>query len=110
VCVPGEWNKGESRINLSLYVMSTNHEVEQCIEELSSLLMAKYLPGFWTLNVVEVLSMPEKALERDVFATPMLVRDVPEPVLKLLGNLSRMPSILVSMTAQNGDRTGTVVM
>jgi CheY-like chemotaxis protein len=110
VCVPGEWNQGDSRIALSLYVMSTNDEVRQCIEELRSVLMAKYLPGFWTLNVVEVLSMPEKALEKDVFATPMLVRDVPEPVLKLLGNLSKMSSILVSMTAQTGDRTGTVVM
>jgi len=110
VCVPGEWNRGDSRITLSLYVMSTNTEVEQCIEELSSVLKAKYLPGYWTLNVVEVLSMPEKALEKDVFATPMLVRDVPEPVLKLLGNLSKMPSILVSLTAQTGDRTGTVVM
>lgn len=110
VCVPAEWNKSDSKITLSLYVMSSNPEVEQCIEELTGVLNAKYRPGFWTLNVVEVLSMPEKALEKDVFATPMLVRDVPEPVLKLLGNLSKMPSILVSMTAQTGDRTGTVVM
>jgi len=38
--------------------------------------------------------MPEKALEKDIFATPMLVRDVPEPVLKLLGDLSRMSSVI----------------
>lgn len=110
VCARSDLNKTSSKIMLSLYVMSINPEVEQSIKDLSSVLSAHYKPGFWTLNVVEVLSMPEKALEKDVFATPMLVRDVPEPVMRLLGNLSKMPSILVSMTAQNGDRSGTVVM
>jgi hypothetical protein len=44
--------------------------------------------------------MPEKALERDVFATPMLVRDVPAPVLKLLGDLSRVPSVIAAITTE----------
>lgn len=110
VCLRSEPNKATSKISLSLYVMSINPEVEQSIRELSSVLADNYQPGYWTLNVVEVLSMPEKALEKDVFATPMLVRDVPEPIMRLLGNLSKMPSILVSMTAQNGDHSGTVVM
>ncbi len=110
VCARKGLNKAQSKITLSLYVMSVDPEVELCIHELSDVLATSYQPGFWTLNVVEVLSMPEKALEKDVFATPMLVRDVPEPVMKLLGNLTKMPSILVAMTAQNGDHTGTVVM
>jgi hypothetical protein len=38
--------------------------------------------------------MPEKALKKDVFAASLLVRDVPDPVLKLLGDLPRMPSVL----------------
>jgi hypothetical protein len=62
------------------------------------------------LDVVEVLGMPEKALEKDVFATPMLVREVPEPILKLLGDLSKMHSVLAAITAQNNNGMGTVVV
>ena len=44
--------------------------------------------------------MGEKAR---VYATPMLVRDVPKPVLKLLGDLSRMSSVLAAITTQSKD-------
>lgn len=43
-------------------------------------------------------------------STPMLVREVPEPVLKLLGDLSRMQSVLSAITAENGHGAGTIVL
>ncbi|OIN93487.1 MAG: response regulator receiver protein [Comamonadaceae bacterium CG1_02_60_18] len=100
----------EHRILLNLYVVSVNPEIQQFVEQLSAVLASAYQPGFWSLNVVEVLGMPEKALENDVFATPMLVREIPEPVLKLLGNLSKMHSVLAAITAQNGSGAGTIVL
>jgi CheY-like chemotaxis protein len=103
-------NKDSHRISLTLYVVSVNPEIQKVVDQLSSVLAATYRAGFWVLNVVEVLGMPEKALEKDVFATPMLVREVPEPVLKLLGDLSRMHSVLSAITAENGHGAGTVVL
>lgn len=103
-------NKDRYKILLTLYVVSVNPEVQQFIAQLSNVLAATYQPGYWTLNVVEVLGMPEKALEKDVFATPMLVREIPEPVLKLLGDLSKMHSVLAAITAQNDLGSGTVVL
>jgi CheY-like chemotaxis protein len=103
-------NKDAYKITLTLYVVFINAEIQNIINKLSNALSATYRPGFWALNVVEVLRMPEKALENEVFATPMLVREVPEPVLKLLGDLSRMHSVLAAITAQNVNGSGTVVM
>ena len=100
----------DHRIMLNLYVVSNNPVIQQYVEQLSAVLAAAYQPGYWSLNVVEVLGMPEKALANDVFATPMLVREIPEPVLKLLGNLSKMHSVLAAITAQNGSGSGTVVL
>ncbi len=105
-----EVNKDSHRIMLTLYVVAINSEVQQFLNQLSEVLAAAYQSGYWSLNVVEVLGMPEKALEKDVFATPMLVREIPEPVLKLLGDLSKMHSVLAAITAQNGQGTGTVVL
>jgi CheY-like chemotaxis protein len=103
-------NTAHNKILLTLYVVSINPEVQGLIDQLSAVMLATYAPGFWALNVVEVLDMPEKALAKDVFATPMLVREIPEPVLKLLGNLSKMSSVIAAITSQNGEATGTVVL
>jgi CheY-like chemotaxis protein len=88
------------KLVLTLYVVSLNSETRRLVEQMSMALAKLYDPGHWVLDVVEVLGMPEKALEKDVFATPMLVRDVPEPVLKLLGDLSRVPSVIAAITTE----------
>jgi CheY-like chemotaxis protein len=90
----------QHKLVLTLYVVSLNSETRRLVEQITAALTSLYDPGQWVLDVVEVLGMPEKALERDVFATPMLVRDMPEPVLKLLGDLSRVPSIMAAITTQ----------
>lgn len=105
-----ETDKDIQKITLTLYVVLVNAEVQRLVNQLSQVLGATYRPGFWILNVVEVLGMPEKALEKDVFATPMLVREVPEPILKLLGDLSKMHSVLAAITAENINGSGTVVL
>ncbi len=88
------------KLVLTLYVVSLNSETRRLVEQITAALADLYEAGYWVLNVVEVLGMPEKALEKDVFATPMLVRDVPEPVLKLLGDLSRVPSVIAAITTE----------
>ncbi|PPK74222.1 KaiB-like protein [Methylobacter tundripaludum] len=88
------------KLVLTLYVVSLNNETRRLVEQITAALANLYDPGQWVLDVVEVLGMPEKALEKDVFATPMLVRDVPEPVLKLLGDLSRVPSVIAAITTE----------
>jgi CheY-like chemotaxis protein len=90
----------QHKLVLTLYVVSLNNETRALVEQITTALSKLYDPGQWVLDVVEVLGMPEKALEKDVFATPMLVRDVPEPVLKLLGDLSRVPSVIAAITTQ----------
>ncbi len=98
------------KLILTLYIVSLNDEFKELIERLSNALSTSYAPENWTLNIVEVLYMPEKALANDVFATPMLVRELPEPVLHVLGDLSRMPSILAAITSQHGNESDTIVM
>jgi CheY-like chemotaxis protein len=96
----GERRATQHKLVLTLYVVSLNADTRRLVEQITAALTNLYDPGQWVLNVVEVLGMPEKALEKDVFATPMLVRDMPEPVLKLLGDLSRVPSIIAAITTE----------
>ena len=102
--------KEGDKLMLTLYIVSLNTEFRLLIEQLSTVLAATYKTGYWNLDVVEVLDMPEKALSKNIFATPMLVRDLPEPVLKLLGNMSKMPEVISSLTSIHGNRTDTIIM
>lgn len=105
-----EINKDSDKLLLTLYIVSLNAEFRKLVEQLSTVLAATYKPGYWKLDVVEVLEMPEKALSQNIFATPMLVRDLPTPVLKLLGNLSKMPEVIASITSQHSNGSDTVIM
>jgi len=104
-------NTENQKLALTLYVVSLNAETRKLVEQFTSVLSTIYAPGQWSFDTVEVLGMPEKALEKDVYATPMLVRDIPEPVLKLLGNLSKMPSVMAAITTEHeGSGTHTMIL
>lgn len=101
----------QHKLVLTLYVVSLNEDTRRLVEQFSSLLAGIYEPGQWVFDVVEVLGMPEKALEKEIFATPMLVRDIPEPVLRLLGDLSRMSSVMAAITTQTqGSGIQTIII
>lgn len=107
---PMDVNKEGDKLLLTLYIVSLNAEFRMLVEQLSTVLAATYKPGYWRLDVVEVLEMPEKALSQNIFATPMLVRDLPTPVLKLLGNLTKMPEVIASITSHHSNGSDTVIM
>lgn len=86
------------KLLLTLYVVSVNASVNKLSDQITTILAALYPSGHWRFDVVEVLKNPEKALEKDVFATPMLVRDLPKPVLRLWGDFSKIPSMLAAIT------------
>lgn len=56
-----------------------------------------------TLTVVDILKEPRKARDHRVVATPMLVRDQPTPVIKILGDLSKDDAILTQLGLNDRD-------
>ena len=99
-----------NKLFLTLYIVSLDPESKLLVQQLTTLLEATYSPGNWKLDVVEVLEMPEKALAKNVFATPMLVRDQPLPVLRLMGNLSKFPEIMATLTTQENNAADTLII
>lgn len=58
-----------------------------------------------TLTVVDILEEPRLAREHRVVATPMLVRQQPLPVIKILGDLSEDAVVLtqLGLTRRGGE-------
>jgi circadian clock protein KaiB len=59
-----------------------------------------------TLNTVDVLQEPRMARQNRVVATPLLVREEPAPVVKILGDLSHEVKIIAQL-GLNGPPEGS---
>ncbi len=57
-------------------------------------LCREHLPERHEIEIVDVLREPKRALAEGVLLTPMLVRVSPDPIRKLIGNLSDSKPLL----------------
>jgi circadian clock protein KaiB len=56
-----------------------------------------HLKGRYTLEVIDLLKSPQLAEGDQILAIPTLVRKVPEPIRKIIGDLSNEEKVLVGL-------------
>jgi circadian clock protein KaiB len=57
----------------------------------------KYLAGKYHLEVVDLLQNPQLSSEHQIIAIPTLVRQLPAPIRKIIGDLSNTEKTLVGL-------------
>ena len=57
----------------------------------------EHLHGKYTIEVIDLLKNPQLAEGDQIFAIPTLVRKVPEPIRKIIGDLSNEEKVLVGL-------------
>jgi circadian clock protein KaiB len=57
----------------------------------------EYLKGQYVIEVIDLLVQPQLAEGDQIFAVPTLVRKVPEPIRKIIGDLSNEEKVLVGL-------------
>ena len=57
----------------------------------------EHLAGQYRIEVVDLLKNPQLAKGDQIFALPTLVRKLPEPVRKIIGDLSDTERVLVGL-------------
>ena len=57
----------------------------------------KHLKGKYKIEIVDLLLKPQLAEGDQIFAIPTLVRKVPEPIRKIIGDLSNEEKVLVGL-------------
>ncbi|SEP13272.1 circadian clock KaiB family protein [Mucilaginibacter sp. AW1-7] len=57
----------------------------------------EYLKGQYAIEVIDLLVQPQLAEGDQIFAIPTLVRKVPEPIRKIIGDLSNEEKVLVGL-------------
>jgi circadian clock protein KaiB len=88
---------------LRLFVVGDSEICRAALRNLR-LLVAEFLPPKSTITVVDLLERPEEAERHTILAVPMLVRDEPLPVRRIVGDLSDRRRVLISLGALPGSQ------
>jgi circadian clock protein KaiB len=86
-----------------LYVAGQTPRSVAAIENLENL-CRKHLHGKYHIEIVDLAEHPELARSDQIVAIPTLVRKLPEPIRRIIGDLSNTERVLVSLQVrQAGD-------
>jgi circadian clock protein KaiB len=81
---------------LRLYVAGTTPRSAQAILDAENL-CEQHLGGRFRLEVIDIYQRPALARDEQIIAVPTLVRRLPEPLRKLVGDLSNAERVLVGL-------------
>jgi circadian clock protein KaiB len=81
---------------LRLYVTGSNARSKHAIENLRRI-CDEYLTGRHELEVVDIYQRPDAAREFQLIAAPTLVKLLPPPLRRIVGDLSNEHKVLVSL-------------
>lgn len=81
---------------LRLYVAGQTPKSMQALQNLKHL-CEEHLEGKYTIEVIDLLINPQLAEGDQILAIPTLVRKVPVPIRKIIGDLSNEQKVLVGL-------------
>jgi circadian clock protein KaiB len=88
--------KEKNQYSLKLYVTGLSPAVRDSIKELEEILTRKFGEDY-NLEVIDVLVRPELAEGEKIFATPTIIRKLPEPVKKIILDLRSKERVLIGL-------------
>lgn len=81
---------------LRLYVAGKTARSERAISSLKQL-CEQDLAGQYLVEVIDVLADPAAAERQKILATPTVIKELPPPVRRVIGDLSQTEQVLVGL-------------
>ncbi|MEQ9549437.1 MAG: circadian clock KaiB family protein [Coleofasciculus sp. G3-WIS-01] len=81
---------------LRLYIAGTTLKSIRAIETIKSI-CEDYLPQRYTLDIIDIYQQPELAQQAQIFATPTLIKTLPLPLQRIIGDMSKTEKIIVGL-------------
>ncbi|MFG0317738.1 MAG: circadian clock KaiB family protein [Planctomycetota bacterium JB042] len=81
---------------LRLYVTGRTLQSRKAIENLKRICETD-IPEHFEIEVIDILEHPTLAEDEKILATPTLVKRLPEPVRKIIGDLSDREKVLLGL-------------
>lgn len=92
-----------TKFKLRLYITGRTPQSQRAIQNLRRICDSE-LAGMYEIEVIDVLEHPALAENEKILATPTLVKRLPEPVRKIIGDLSDREKVLLGLDLEKLDR------
>ena len=93
---PGAGKAGKPEWQLRLYVAGKTVKSTAAFNNLRQI-CETHLAGRYSIEIVDLLKNPKLAAGDQILAVPTLVRKFPEPIRKIIGDLSNKERVLVGL-------------
>ena len=94
-----------SRYLLRLFVTSASSRTVTAIANLRRI-CEQELQGQYELEIIDVLEYPELAENEKILATPTLIKSLPLPLRRVIGDLSNTEKVLLGLEVHARGDTG----
>lgn len=92
---------------LKIYVTGQNPRSRRAIDNLRRICESE-LSGQYEMHVIDVLDRPQLAEDEKILATPTVVKELPVPMRRIIGDLSDAEKVLLGLDLQScQERSGT---
>ena len=82
--------------NLRLYIAGTTPRSLDAVRNLQQI-CEQHLEGKYTVEVVDLLKSPQLAAGDQIIAVPTLVRRLPAPLKRVIGDLANTEKVLIGL-------------
>ena len=86
----------DERYDLCLYITGMTPRSTEAIASIKAI-CEEHLPGRYELEVIDIYQHPEIASADQIIAAPTLVKKLPAPLRRLIGNLSQEERVLAGL-------------
>jgi circadian clock protein KaiB len=87
-----------------LYIAGQTPKSLRAIENLT-VICEEHLAGEYDIEVIDLLEQPRLAKGDEIVAVPTLIRALPEPVRRIIGDLSDTERVLVGLQVRGSSRS-----
>jgi circadian clock protein KaiB len=85
---------------LKLYITGKTPRSDQAIAHLKEI-CARELADKYQLSIIDVLEHPQLAEDEKILATPTLIKELPPPLRRIIGDLSDTEKVLLGLDLKN---------
>lgn len=94
----------EGHYSLRLYIAGQTPKSVTALRNLTRI-CEEYLAGAYTIQVIDLRASPQLAAGDQILALPTLVRHLPTPLVKIIGDLSNTDRVLVGLDIRRDIKT-----
>jgi circadian clock protein KaiB len=88
---------------LKLYIAGKTARSQSALLNLR-IVCEEHLKGMYKIKVIDLLEKPQLARGDQIFAVPTLVRKLPTPIKKIIGDLSNLERVLVGLNIKSVEK------